>query len=283
MNDHIKVHGLSTSTLLSESPWSTIDASLKPVSQPVIISLDIEHDIQAASRSDDLTRSVDYSAISKIALGACNPDSSSSTPPTPTAYGLAERIIEHCLAGLGQPVSRFGIELELPKAVLRAKSAGVMVSRRKDRTLADRHKFYIKELPVHTIVGIHPHEREDKQPVFISLELVHAADLDKDFKINFAKLERRISNVRNFLFSLTTSLRYPQFVEASSYLTVEALASEICRESLEWLDDPTAFSITVSLKKPTALRTADGPEILITRSISDFPSSRTTSSRQDSI
>lgn len=191
--DHIKVQNISLITSLCESPWILIDLS-KPVSQPVSISLDICHDIGAAGFTDDLSQSVDYSAACKSAQNACNADSTDLAAPT--AYGLTNRVLQQCLSDINLPISEVGVEIQLPKAVLRAKSASVSVSRKKDGSLSKSPLFKINELVVHTIVGINPQERVDKQPVIITLALEHASDLDNSFKFNFARLERQISDVR---------------------------------------------------------------------------------------
>ncbi|THH01079.1 hypothetical protein EW145_g6981 [Phellinidium pouzarii] len=237
MDDHIKVHGLSLTAPLSESPWTTIDTSQKPVLQPIVISLDIHLDINAAGLSDDLTQSISYSDVCKSAQRACI-NEPSALAAAATAYGLTEGIIEQCLAGIHLQISQLDVELELPKATLRAKN------------------FLIRDLPLHTIIGIHPHERHEKQPVIVNIELFHAKDLDRSFKFNFARLERYLSD----------------FVEASSYLTVEALASEAAKECFAWLPDPELYTMTLSVAKPAALRLADAPEISITRAFSDFHS-----------
>lgn len=191
--DHIKVQNISLITSLCESPWTLIDLS-KPVSQPVSISLDICHDIGAAGFTDDLSQSVDYSAACKSAQNACNVDATDLAAPT--AYGLTNGVLQQCLSDINLPISEVGVEIQLPKAVLRAKSASVSVSRKKDGSLSKSPLFKINELVVHTIVGINPQERVDKQPVIITLALEHASDLDNSFKFNFACLERQISDVR---------------------------------------------------------------------------------------
>lgn len=201
MSDHIRVQGLSLTASLSESPWTTVDPSKKPVFQPIIVGLDIHHDIKAAGSSDDLTKSISYSDVCKSAQSACltvSPQFSGPGSPAKavTAFELAERIIEHCLSGITLPILQLDVELELPKATLRAKSACVKISRFRNGSPAEKHRFLIKDLPVHTIVGIHPHERQDKQPVIINVEFSHAMDLDENFKFDFARLERCLSDVR---------------------------------------------------------------------------------------
>lgn len=191
--DHIRIHNISLVTSVSESPWTSID-SVTSVSQPISISLDICHDIGAAGFTDDLSQSVDYSAACKSAQKACNVVSTDFT--VPTAYGLAERVLQQCLSDINLPISDIGVEIQLTKALLRAKSASVSVSRKKDGSPSKSPLFKVNDLVVHTIVGINPQERIDKQPVVITIAFERAFHPDRSYKFNFARLERHISDVR---------------------------------------------------------------------------------------
>lgn len=195
MADHIKINGLSLIAPVSVSPWPTIDPPEKPVLQPIVVSLDILHDIIAAGTSDDLTQSVNYSEVSKIAQKVCSDSQPSYNSGGITALGLSDRILEQCLAGISLPIAELSVNLDLPKAVLRAKSAFVHISRKRDGSLSGKVKFGIKDLLVHTVVGINPQEREDKQPVLVNIDLACNKELSRDTHLPFAKLERTLSTV----------------------------------------------------------------------------------------
>lgn len=69
-----------------------------------------------------------------------------------------------------------------------------------------------------------------------------------------------------------------QFVEKSSYLTVEALASEVIKQCYLYLclcpntnADIANFEISIDLAKPAAIRHAEAPVISLTRTFADFP------------
>ena len=155
MNDHIKINGLSLVAPLSVSPWPTLDPPATTKVQPIIVSLDITLDISAAGTNDDLSHSINYSEFSKVAENICTRRSSSHTNPI-TALGLAEEILEQCQASIFLPNQELTVHLELPKAVLRAKNASVLISRRIDGSLSKSIDFSIKGLLAHTIVGITP-------------------------------------------------------------------------------------------------------------------------------
>lgn len=192
-HDHIRVNGISLSSVLCESPWTSISEA-KAVQQPVVAFLDIHYDIKIAGLTDDLSNSVDYSAACKSAQAAC---SSVDDANPPTAFGLAERILTRCAEGIDArlPVKQVDVELRLPKTVLRAKYASVKLCKRPNGTFANPILFEVSDLLVHTIIGIHPHERIDKQPVIINLSFARAANTDDALKFKFASLEKYISDV----------------------------------------------------------------------------------------
>ena len=197
--DHIKIHNISSTANICESPWTSIQPT-KLVNQPVFISLDILLDIRAAALADDLTHSVDYSALCKTVQKTCV--SVADGTSTPTAYGLAELILEKCASDIRLPIAQIDVDLQLPKASLRAKSASVLLSRKRDSTLSRPTRFKINELVVHSIIGINPQERIDKQPLVITLTLERTSQIERPFKLNFATLERQIADVRLVLFLL---------------------------------------------------------------------------------
>lgn len=58
-------------------------------------------------------------------------------------------------------------------------------------------------------------------------------------------------------------------MEESKFLTVEALASEVARTVLAFIDDQTA-RIVVRISKPSAVLAAESAEVEITRTLSDY-------------
>lgn len=201
MPDHIKIHGISLTAPVSVSPWPSLDPPPKAIPQPILISLGILHDISVAGNSDDLTHSINYSEVSKLAYNSCIGSQSENSVSIVTAFGLADTILEWSLAGISQPIEELTVHLELPKAVLRADSASVYLSRYRSGALANKVKFAINNLIAHTVVGINPQEREEKQPVHVNVELSRAACPERGFHFAFAKLEQTLSRVGK---SLTT-------------------------------------------------------------------------------
>ncbi|EJD01775.1 Dihydropteroate synthase [Fomitiporia mediterranea MF3/22] len=254
MDDHIRVRGLMFHCSILGSPWPSVNVESPARTQPITVSVDIQHDIQAAAQSDDVSLSIDYSKVSKNVEKACGLLGVDG-PVSDTPYDLTERILEFVLRDLEHPTRQIDVDLELPKMVLRAKGAGVKLSWRPGEERKKRHSFFIIELPVHAIVGIRSYEREYKQPVVVNIEFDDARQGRRNLKFDFAELEYRIS----------------EFIEASAYGTIEALGQELARRCFVWLKDPASFKVTVRLEKPAAVISAQAPEIKITRTSSDFP------------
>ena len=149
MDDRIRINGLHLLASVLGSAWPSKDTgdARQAELQPVIVSIDIHHDLESACRLDDISHSVDYSRLSKKIRDACiTPGSQELTPEMP--YDLAERILDSCLKEINQPVQQVVVELEFPKLVLRAKCAGVTLIWTSGESTSKKHGFFIKELLV---------------------------------------------------------------------------------------------------------------------------------------
>ena len=114
----------------------------------------------------------------------------------------------------------------------------------------------IKDLLVRGIVGLNEDERRKRQDILVNLELVTdilgpAASDSVDGACNYRTVSKSIIRM----------------VEASSFFTVEKLATEIARLILE---DHPVEEVTVSVEKPGALRFARSVGVEITRNRKDF-------------
>lgn len=114
----------------------------------------------------------------------------------------------------------------------------------------------IKDLLVRGIVGLNEDERRKRQDILVNLELVTdilgpAASDSVDGACNYRTVSKSIIRM----------------VEASSFFTVEKLATEIARLILE---DHPVEEVTVSVEKPGALRFARSVGVEITRTRNDF-------------
>jgi dihydroneopterin aldolase/D-erythro-7,8-dihydroneopterin triphosphate epimerase len=114
----------------------------------------------------------------------------------------------------------------------------------------------IRALRLRCIIGFNPEERRNRQDVIIHMTLF--TDLRKG---GTSDLPDDILNYR------TVNKAVIAHVEASTYNTVEALATSIARIAVV---DCGVSKIQVTVEKPGALRFTDSVGVTITRTADDF-------------
>jgi len=114
----------------------------------------------------------------------------------------------------------------------------------------------IDNLRLRCVIGFSEHERKDKQDVVISLRL--KTDMRRAGETD------RPEDTFNYRTVTKSIIRH---VEASSYLLVEKLATEIARICVV---EHQAHWVQVRVHKPGALRFADSVGVLIERTPDDF-------------
>ena len=112
-------------------------------------------------------------------------------------------------------------------------------------------KIYIRDLMLRCIIGIYPHERNEKQDVIINIVL--ESDLSKAGRTD------EISDTINYK---TLKKRIMQLVEKSKYNLIEKLADEIAKICLK---DKMVSRATVTVDKPGALRFSRSVAVEIVR------------------
>ena len=114
----------------------------------------------------------------------------------------------------------------------------------------------IENLRLRCMIGFNAHELKDKQDVVISLDLY--TDLRKGGESD---------NPDDILNYRTVTKAVIAHVEASSYKTLEALATAIARIAIV---DCGVQHLRVQVEKPHALRFADNVMVIIERKTEDF-------------
>jgi FolB domain-containing protein len=114
----------------------------------------------------------------------------------------------------------------------------------------------IENLRLRCMIGFNAHELKDKQDVVISLDLY--TDLRKGGVSD---------NPDDILNYRTVTKAIIAHVEASSYKTLEALATAIARIAIV---DCSVQHLRVQVEKPYALRFADNVMVIIERKAEDF-------------
>lgn len=117
-------------------------------------------------------------------------------------------------------------------------------------------RIEIKGLRLRCIIGFNPEERREKQDVIIDMTLF--TDL---------RVGGETDNPDDILNYRTVNKAVIKHVEASSYNTLEALATSIARVAIV---DCGVQHIQVSVWKPGALRFTDSVGVTIERTTADF-------------
>ena len=161
--------------ILRRIPFSVtvgLDAWGRHKPQPVLLSLEIPYDFQKAAVTDDVSQTLDYGKLYKSLTNKL-------VDPSESAAELALRIRD-----VVQPVEFFQANVVLPKGNLRA-----------DGGLQFAFEFRAGESPGETvvmqtlsikgircpcIVGVNPHEREEKQIVVVNIDYRKGVIIDGD-------------------------------------------------------------------------------------------------------
>ncbi|KAG8893525.1 trifunctional dihydropteroate synthetase [Tulasnella sp. 408] len=262
--DWILLNNLSLTTISGPSQWSNKPgSSLAP--QPTLISVGIPFSIALAGGTDHLPHSIHYGNLAKLVQKTATQEKFGCTEH------LAVAVADAALKGFEKEgMQDIYVLVEKPKALLHAKSAGVRVVRGTNSREGEDAQFdqiLVKDLELTAIIGIHPWEREMKQKVTVNLTMDVArwdASSGSPGGFDCGALVNRVSGR----------------VLNSSYQTVEALVTSIAETALQPSDTTTppgtvVQRITVSVSKPSALMFADSPEIIITRTPSDFATTST--------
>jgi FolB domain-containing protein len=202
---------------LKVSAINGVDGWERSKEQPIVLSLKLGLDIVANDQIE-----LNYSTVAKEVTAFA------SNSKLKSMEQLAVGIADLCL----QKTKWVQVRLEKPRALLHADAAGILITRPK--TDQEPDQVYIKNLKVNAILGINPWERETKQQIIFNLTLY---DMEDSFSY------RTIARVLD------------EYVQSSSFKTVEALVSEVARVAVQ---DCGVRKITVKLQKPSALLFAKG-------------------------
>lgn len=110
---------------------------------------------------------------------------------------------------------------------------------------------FIHDLQIETVIGIYDWERKIRQTISLDIEM--ATDIRKS---------ARSDSIEDTLSYKTVAKRLIEFVEASDYELVEALAEKICSIILEEFDVPW---VRLKLSKPGAVRGSKAVGVIIER------------------
>lgn len=241
-----------------------VDSWQRLKSQPVVISVWLHTDITTAGNTDHVTNSIHYGHVTKGITKLAEKSSFKSLE------ALAHAILRLCCVHFG--AEKTTVKIEQPKALLHAAASGVQFSRTRQDFQGDdqiietlgsvsqlgyEDLVFVKDLKLHTIIGVNPWEREEKQVVVINLA-IYPSDLlfPSSKNSNITEQQKKSHHLRTIVRTLT------RHIEASGYKTVEAFAVAVARLALEKCH---VNKIRVQLEKPSAILFADASGIEVTR------------------
>ncbi|PWN54351.1 Dihydropteroate synthase [Violaceomyces palustris] len=275
--DIIAIKQLKVRMVVGVDNWERVQA------QPVTIDASVHTDVSKAGSSDHLPYSIHYGVLVKQLEAHCAQNRYRSLEAL--AEGLAKVCIFNCHA------PRVTLNVEKPRSLLHAKSAGVQIVRTAQdyvdpqgvtasvdtqpselaslrlspsSSWATHDKVIVRDLVINTILGVNPWEREDRQDVRLNLVIYSGLERLRQASrktSGVADVVNRPHNYRTIVRSIS------DYVEASSYKTVESLATSIARVAIM---QNRVERIKVRVDKPSAIMYADSAGVEVDRSRSFF-------------
>ncbi|SJX62233.1 related to multifunctional folic acid synthesis protein [Sporisorium reilianum f. sp. reilianum] len=271
--DIIVVKKLQVRMIVGVDNWERVQA------QPVTIDARVHTDVSMAGKSDHLPHSIHYGVLVKQLEAHC------ANHRYRSLEALAEGLAKVCIFILHAP--KVTLNVEKPRSLLHAASAGVQIVRTPaDYMLGDVHpipshidpvqhldelrlspssalalddKVIVRDLIINTIVGVNPWEREDKQDVKLNLVVYSGLSRAKEAHNSTAGIVDVVNKQHNYR---TIVRSISEYVAASSYKTVESLATSIARVAVV---QNKVEKVRVSVDKPSAIMYASSAGVEVER------------------
>lgn len=276
--DIIVVKRLEVRMIVGVDNWERVQA------QTVTIDARVHTDVSKAGISDHLPHSIHYGILVKQLEAHC------ATHRYRSLEALAEGLAKVCIFVLHAP--KVTLNVEKPRSLLHAASAGVQIARTSaDYMLGDIHpipsdvdptqhldelrlsptstlalddKVIVRDLIINTIIGVNPWEREDKQNVKLNLVVYSGLSRAKEANNSTAGIVDIVNKQHNYR---TIVRSISDYVAASSYKTVESLATSIARVAI--LQNKVE-KVRVSVDKPSAIMFASSAGVEVERTRAFF-------------
>ena len=268
--DTISLRNLTTTLIVGPDAWCRPS---KP--QPLVLSFFLTLDIQNAAASDDIDGTFSYGVMCKDVIGRMENTSFAS---------VSHLVIDLARMAEKWPGDTLRIEALLPKALLRSEGGLVLnleVTRWGSNGARGQGEWELRtktwearKLMVACIIGVNPHERDQKQTVMIDLKVRHIYWPDannmtpkvtqEDQQKGPAPIDVEDDVIKNADTLWQRMVQHVcKVVEPSTFQTLEALALLVARTCLE--EEAKIPNVTVSVEKPSALAMVDGAGVNITR------------------
>ncbi|RVX65980.1 hypothetical protein B0A52_09906 [Exophiala mesophila] len=159
--DSVILKGIRFDLAVGLDAWRRV---AKP--QPVIVDLDIQptFTLEAAAAKDDLSLTLDYGKPYKQLVKEANET---------LTYPDIRYLISH-ISDVVADYASLSLEISLPKALLQAKEGlayHAMIDKSPDAGTVFTLSLTIKQIAAECIIGVNPHERTYKQPLFFDISV----------------------------------------------------------------------------------------------------------------
>lgn len=181
----------------------------EPVSQPLLLTLDIFHDIRQTAATDDLAHSINYSALAKTLK---------STLESHGPFDSLENIIYTALdALLADKVRHLRLSVTQTRPPLHVESIRVQIEATglPGSWKAVQQMYFFDGLQCDLIIGVNNYEREDKQKVQLDFSIdTLSQDLSRHFNLDMRTLLRCLHTVSaaEDLFQYLVLIRHAVFI-----------------------------------------------------------------------
>ncbi|CAF0936671.1 unnamed protein product [Adineta ricciae] len=235
-DDLISISSLTLKAIVGSDSWG------KAKLQTILLSFSMRTNISAAGKTDHLPYSIHYGTANKIVSEFV--ENKTFETIEDIAEGVCNVLLSEKLKGVW-----IKLRVEKPRELLRAETSGLEIIRSIpcDNVKSVADSMFVRNLSLLTIIGIHPWERKERQPVLLNMTFYKSSDTNFWWSEGY--------NLRSIVHQTC------EHVETSSYLTIEALITSIAKLLCVNLN---ISKVTISASKPYALSFAI-PAVEITR------------------
>ncbi|KAF9473950.1 FolB-domain-containing protein [Pholiota conissans] len=246
--DVVFVDTLRVEANLGEDCWGRSRA--QPVEITVYLHLK-QSFLQKAGESDHVADSVHYGHLSKEISHLVRSKNESANPAFDGTDGLIRAVTEKAFALAGSAAEEVRVVLNVPKMVLLSSGFSVDVTTIQEPSfVVVEKKVHVSDIIIPVIIGINPHERENKQRVVVNITFYE--DVGQHPEIKYREVVSKVANE----------------IEQTSYRTLEKFVNNIVRSAC--IASEQVAAVTVRAQKPSALSFAQSSGVELTRTRASF-------------
>lgn len=227
--------------------------------QPALVTIRVPKSVEMVGKTDKIADTLDYRPIYKTVKELQTEKAYRSLPDF--AKEICNRV------GRLTETDSMDVTVILPKAVRQADGVQLEMRMKSTNGFGPNQTMFseiyvVKGLRIECAIGISEHERKEKQPVLLDLELRGPPNNfdHRDYQFWIGTALNKVGYFCNHWYLISTNGE--QKFEPVQYLTIERLATEIAKYLIvvrDWAE------VSVSACKPSVFGLSDGPGVEILR------------------